>query len=413
MRIVKNILLLSTGTGIAQLIPFVAAIFIARLYTESDFGDLSIFLAITGIVGVAATFRYELAIILPRKINDARNLLVLCILNSLLIGLLSYLILFFCFPIFESKLEISNLNLLYLIPVMVIFMGIYNAFDNWFNRVHQYRKMAMNKVFLSISSNVLKILFGVLGISLGLIYGTVLGNLFAAGLFIFLYLKTDGFYSYKTISFNKLKKMFLEYKDFFVYSVPGALLNAVSNVGLPLLIAYFYSLELSGIYFFANMIIRQPLGLLSGSIAQVYKNEVNLLYLNAKDKMLSFTTKIQKTIFVFVFPILLLFSIFGGEIFSFVFGEKWFDSGELIKYFAIFVLFNVNYSPISSIGDVLRKQKFFLFFNLSLVLSQIILLILFSNKLEFQYMILLISISGATHFLIIDLYMKHCIKKII
>ena len=412
MRIVKNIVFLSTGTGIAQLVPFIAAIFLARLYTENNWGDLSVFLAIAGILGVAATFRYELAIILPRKINDARNLLALCIFNSLLVGLLAWIVLFFCYLIFESKLAIYNLNLLYLTPIMVISIGIYNSFDNWFNRVHQYKKMAMNKVFLSISSNILKILFGILGISLGLIYGTVLGYLFAIILFIFLYLKSNGLYSYKSVSFKKIKRMFIEYKDFFVYSVPGSLLNALSNVGLPLLIVYFYSVELAGIYFFANLIIRQPLGILSSSIAQVYKNEINLLYLNEKNKMLKFTSQIQKTIFIFVFPILLLFSFFGGEIFSFAFGKQWFESGDMIKYFAIFILFNTNYSPISSIGDVLRKQKILLFFNLSVVLSQIILLILFSNKLEFNYMILFISISGAIHFLIIDIYMKHCIKKL-
>ena len=409
--LLKNILLLSTGTGIAQAIPMLASIILARLYTNRDYGDLSVFISVTGVVGVIATLRYELTVILPKKANDARNLLALCLINSLIIGLLSAIIIVFLKLFFGDRLNISNFNWLYLVPIMVICTGVYSSFDNWFNRIHGYKKMVSAKIILNASSAAVRILLGFLSVSLGLIYGSVIGNIFAIAAFAYFFIKRDGIHSYKLVSVAKIKKMFDEYKDFFKYSMPGSVLNAFANIGLPLLIAYFYSMELAGIYFFSNNLIKQPLSIFSTSISQVYKKEANMIYFRSPNQLINFTVKFQKAIFILVFPALLILSIWGGPIFGFLFGKSWIASGEIIKYFAIFILFNSNYSPISSIVDILRKQRFEMFFNLSNVSSQVLLLLLFSKWLDFKYMILLISVVGAIHYLYIDIYVKQYIKK--
>jgi O-antigen/teichoic acid export membrane protein len=409
----KNILLLSTGTGVAQVIPMLASIILARLYTNHDYGDLSVFISVTGIVGVIATLRYELTIILPKKANDARNLLALCLFNSFIIGLLSAIIIVFLRLFFGESLNISNSYWIYLVPIMVICTGVYGSFDNWFNRHHGYKKMVSAKIILNVVTASGRILFGFLSISLGLIYGSVMGYIFAIVAFLYFFVKHDGIRSYKLVSMAKMKKLFNEYKDFFKYSTPGSMLNAFANIGLPLLIAYFYSMELAGIYFFSNNLIKQPLSILSTSISQVYKKEANVIYIHSRNQLVSFTIKFQKAIFILVFPTLLILSIWGGPIFGFLFGKPWIPSGEIIKYFAIFTVFNANYSPISSIVDVLRKQRFEMFFNLSNVSSQVLLLLLFSKWLDFNYMILLISVIGAIHYLYIDIYVKRYIKNLI
>jgi len=411
--LLKNILLLSTGTSVAQVIPMLASIVLARLYTDSDYGNLSMFISVAGIVGGIAALRYELTIILPQKANDARNLLALCIINSLIIGLLSAVVIVFLSLFFKNRLNISGFNWLYYVPVMVICTGIYNSFDNWFNRIHGYKNMVSAKIILSAVSATARILLGFLSISLGLVYGTVIGNIFAIAAFIFFFVKQDKMRSLGLVSVAKMKRMFGEYGNFFKYSVPGSLLNAFAIIGLPLLIAFFYSKELAGIYFFSNNLIKQPISILTISISQVYKKEANMFYLHSKNQLIPFTLKFQKALFILIFPMLLILSIWGGPVFGFLFGKPWIASGEIIKYFAIFILFNFNYSPISSIIDILRRQRFEMYFNLSNVLSQVLLLLLFSKLLDFKYMILLISIVGAIHYLYIDIYIKRHIKKLV
>ena len=70
----RNVLTLMTGTTIAQAIPIAISPILTRLYTPKDFGVLALFVAITSIFGSIANGRYELAIMLPKKDEDAINI---------------------------------------------------------------------------------------------------------------------------------------------------------------------------------------------------------------------------------------------------------------------------------------------------------------------------------------------------
>jgi O-antigen/teichoic acid export membrane protein len=409
---IQNILILSTGTALSQLILFVSTIVLARIYSKNDYGDLSNFMAIIGIVGSIAALRYELTIMLPQKREDAKNILVLCLTSSFFVALISFCLLFLFKHLLINFFNIDNhFRLIISITLGVFFLGVYNSLENWFNRESEFKKIMNAKLIYSISSTILKILFGVLMISMGLIYGTVAGYIFSTVFFIIFFYKNEKSGIFDGVSINNIKLQFIEYKDFFKYSTVGSVLNTISNIGLPLLISYFYTIELAGIYFFANNIIRQPLGFITSSISQVFKKEASTLYYTSPERILQFTRKIQKNIFYWTFIILLIFSLLGSNIFSLIFGNQWYDSGSLVKYFAIAILLNANYSPISSLADILRKQKFLLYFNFSNIAFQVVLLYLFSATVQFNYMILLISLSVALHYLYIDLYVKRILKK--
>ena len=67
----KNVLLLASGTAFAQALPIVISPILTRIYTPSDFGTLSLFIAIVSIFASIANGRYELAIMLPKKDENA------------------------------------------------------------------------------------------------------------------------------------------------------------------------------------------------------------------------------------------------------------------------------------------------------------------------------------------------------
>ena len=71
----KNVLTLMTGTTIAQTIPVAISPILTRIYTPEDFGIFAIYLAITAILGNIVSGRYELAIMIPKKDEDAINLI--------------------------------------------------------------------------------------------------------------------------------------------------------------------------------------------------------------------------------------------------------------------------------------------------------------------------------------------------
>ena len=69
----KNIVTLMTGTAIAQAIPIAISPILTRIYKPEDFGVFALFLAISSILATVVNGRYELAIMLPKKDEDAIN----------------------------------------------------------------------------------------------------------------------------------------------------------------------------------------------------------------------------------------------------------------------------------------------------------------------------------------------------
>ena len=408
--IVKNVLLLFSGTGISQLIPFVATLFLSRLYTKTDFGDLALVMSVAGIVGTVAALRYDLIIILQKKVSNAKTAMSLCLSLIILTCSLIFVFLFLFKSTLIPKLDISHYGLLYSIPLVAGGMGMYYVFENWFNRQQAYRNMAYIKIVQSATNSIAKLAFGFVGISCGLIAGTVIGYATTILFCLFLFLKKDSF-SLKYFSVKKMKEMAVSYRDFPKYAAPSGLLNSLSLLGLPVLIVYFYSTDVAGVYFFANTLIGIPIFFLTNAVGQVFKKEAVLLVQKNKMKELNdLVRKFQQSVFLIIFIFIFVFSIFGAEIFSFVFGSQWHESGKLIKFFAFFLMISASYSAISSLTDILRKQKAELIFNASLLLSQIVVFVLFSHYLTFEYTLLINAITGSVLFFILDRYVKNKIK---
>jgi O-antigen/teichoic acid export membrane protein len=107
----RNVLTLMTGTTIAQAIPIAISPILTRIYTPEDFGMFALFIAIATIFGSIANGRYELAIMLPQKDEDAINIVVLRIIIFFLSVILSLFIVLFHHFLIEY---IKNALLFYL-----------------------------------------------------------------------------------------------------------------------------------------------------------------------------------------------------------------------------------------------------------------------------------------------------------
>jgi O-antigen/teichoic acid export membrane protein len=174
----RNVLTLITGTTIAQAIPIAISPILTRIYTPADFGVFALYMSIASIMSVIATGRYELAIMLPKKDEDAINIVALSLMISFFISLVSLMIVF----IFNS--QITNLlgnheisNWLYFIPITVLLTGIYQSFNYWSNRKKHYKRLALSRVLQSGTTSSANLGMGYYGFgSSGLILGGVLGQ---------------------------------------------------------------------------------------------------------------------------------------------------------------------------------------------------------------------------------------------
>lgn len=143
----KNVLSLVSGTTIAQILPVIIIPIITRIYTPEDLGLLAIVVSILSILSIVANGRYELAINLPEKSDDAARVIAV----SLIICTLFSIIVFFISSIFGNffieRLGLKDISWsIYVIPVMMWLSGIYNVLNYANVRIGKFKDIALSTI---------------------------------------------------------------------------------------------------------------------------------------------------------------------------------------------------------------------------------------------------------------------------
>ena len=149
----SNALTLLTGTTIAQAITIVSAPILSRLYSPEDFGVMAVFISISSMIGLIACGRYENAIMLPKEDEDAGNILTLSILLALIISLILFLGVALFRRQIASLLKKPELApWLWLVPITVFMIGLYQACNFWSSRKKQFQRLAVSRISNSVAT---------------------------------------------------------------------------------------------------------------------------------------------------------------------------------------------------------------------------------------------------------------------
>ena len=259
-QFVKNVALLLSGNVIGQLIPILASVLLTRLYSPNDFAVLAYFLTITGIISVIAGGRYEVAIMLPKENVKANALYVISIIFT---SIFTLLITIFCLLFGEKFALIFNakelIQFIYLIPISIFLIGVYQAANFYSNRLSKYKLMSGTLVSRSVFTSSTNIIIGWMkNLPGGLIIGTLVGQFVAAVLLTF------GCFKEILKEFPSKDDLLLsmrEYKDFPLKNGVSIFFNLLANQVPILLIGYlFQNNEIVGWYALVLRVLNLPLG---------------------------------------------------------------------------------------------------------------------------------------------------------
>lgn len=379
-----------TGTSIAQAIPLAISPILTRIYTPEDFGVFALYIGVASIVAVMATARYELAIMLPKKDEDAIQLVILSILISFCISLIVFLLVYFFNGLIVSFLgneEISNW--LYLIPITVFLTGIYQSLNYWNNRKKSYKRLATSRVIQSgaTASSNLSMGFGGFGSS-GLILSGVLGQGVATIILSRITWLEDG-KRFEKIKSLKIFALIKKYRKFPIFNLPNALIDALRLSGISILIAKFFSTATLGQFSLAWKMIQAPITLIGGSLSQVFFQKIASAKRTDLDSLLKrFLLKAS----LIALPIFVMLYLFSTDLFTIIFGENWKLAGEIASILTPWLFFNFLTTPMANVFIVLNRQEVVLIVSIFYMLTPIGILVMF-NELEFLYLLNIITLS--------------------
>ena len=399
-----------TGTSIAQAIPVLISPVLSRLYSPGDFGVLALYMSIAAVIGVIATGRYELAIMLPEKKRDASNVLALSLLISLLVSALTLiLVILFNHPIavFFDEPKISKL--LYFLPLVVFSLGSYQAFNYWSTRNKTFSRNAVSRVSQSGATAGVNLAAGTLRMgSSGLVLGYIIGQFMAT-----LILGWQIIIHFKAFRNELGRKEIVEnarkYKNFLRINTPHAFVDSLQNNGIIYLIMYFFSKAVLGSYSFAFRILKAPVGLIGNAISQVFYQRATEA-LKQGQNVQPFVKRIYRNLFMAGFPVFLFLFIFAIPVFTFVFGEQWRASGEIARILMPWLFLNFMASPVSSIAIIMNKQKEAMFITFVDISFKVIAIAIGGLSNDYKLAFIIMSISGSG-LLIYALFWYHKIAK--
>jgi len=357
---------LASGTIVAQLILISATPIITRLYEPSVFGLFAVAVSVINILAVVSSGRYNRAIPLPKGDSSARQVVYLSLALVLIFTC------FISFVIFLSNafdFELFGLSAtgiyIWIIPLSVLVLGIYDVFSYWALRIGRFKVMAFSKILQALTTTFIQIALFSLSFG-GLIIGFIVGQLVAFSI-IYLFLKDS-----LTIAppiFNKVIIVAKRYKDFPKFSTWEAFANSLGNQLPIILFAVFYGPAAAAFFALTYKVLNLPMTLIGGAISQVFFS--NASKVNGTKELSVLSISLLKTLCGMAFPAGIALYILGPAIFKIAFGDEWLRAGEYVRYMSPWLVLVFITSPLSPLISIVEKQRQGLYFQIFLLVVRL------------------------------------------
>jgi len=355
----KNILTLSSGTALAQIIPFLFYPIIARIFTPAEFGLLALLTTIITILSEFASGKYELGILVAKTKQDAANLVGLTILLSFIVVIVIYLILqlFFAELLSQELKEPQLKNWLFICPIASFSIIIYGTYNEWCVRNGYFKNLAINKITNSSAITLSKLFLGLVKIFSqgGLVIGDLTGRLFSAGACIFRAFQKDAA-AFKEVSLVQMKKLAKEFVEFPKFIMPGRLLSEIGKYFPVLFLAsYFNSVEV-GYFSMTMLVFSVPVNIISFAVKDVFRQRANEELKNTGNCR-NIYIKVLKILSIMAVVGILLFILLLPFIFSIFLGKQWNVASYYAQILTIPVLLSFVATPLFDVLIITNKLK--------------------------------------------------------
>ncbi|MFP3982445.1 MAG: oligosaccharide flippase family protein [Desulfurivibrionaceae bacterium] len=353
-RFARSVSVLAGGTAAGQAIVVAASPILTRLYSPEDFGVLAVFASLLGILGVIASLRYQLAIPLPESDEEAANVTVLSLLVVLGMALLTAAIAIpFRQPIADALNSPLLAEYIWLLPLGLLLMGVYQVFSYWAIRTRAFSAIARTKLTQSISMVAVQITgyaLGPLALLIGRIFGQAAGTTTLGSLA--LGKRREAF---RHMTRSGIREAACRYYNFPLYSSWAGLLNSGGTQLPPILFSMFYGPGAAGHYMLAHRIIALPMTLLGRAIADVFMPDaVEAL---RESRLRDSVVLVHKNLARIVLPPAAMLFIVAPDLFRIAFGPDWEEAGHMVRWLTPMLFLQFIVSPLSRIFVALERQR--------------------------------------------------------
>jgi O-antigen/teichoic acid export membrane protein len=397
---------LAGSSTVAIAITLISLPIITRIYSPEDFGQFQILLSTIGVLSVITSFRYEMAIVLPKRRAEASAVYTLAMIFLVLTTLVISVAFFFLGGAFLELLNAEVLEPYLLLMCVAIFLaGLVQVLKYSIIREKRFKELGSNRVIEAASAQGMKI-------GLGLFSPTFISLFISQVVGYVLSLALAAKYKKTSLTFSRLRLRWAlrKYNRFILYNTPAVLVNTVA-LQLPVfMIARYFGPEFVGYYVLAIKLIEVPLKIVGDAISQVYyKQAADIFHSGPKNLLGLYRRTVIKLSLVMIFPTVLVMAL-AESVVPYVLGDNWSEVGSIMMFLVVWKFFEfINY-PVSSTLTVINEQHIDLglkcVFSLGLRFSALALF----NETQTQFLVALVA-SASLYYIIFNLVAYQRVKR--
>ncbi len=371
----RSVVAVLSGTAMAQALPVLGSLVIARLYAPEDFGIYSAWLGAVSIVAIVSTGRFELALALEAD-GEPRQKAVFAALLTLLLAFAALALITALFCLFASKLlESTSGALAAAFAPTALLIALVQIYLSWAAADGSYATLSWLRIIQAGAITALQLGAGAWFASAeSLAAAHLLGLCLTVGVGLYtlpLKLPTQ---PYKPL----LVEFWSKHRRFPLWSLPADALN-MACAQLPLLIvASRFGAEFAGYLALTMRTLGVSFGVLGTAVLDVFKRQASHSYRERGD---------CRADFVRTFRVLMLGSVIAcaaialvsEEIYAIGFGERWRTAGLIALWFLPLYALRLVASPLSYTFYIAGKQHLDLIWQIGLLAMTLSTLYLPSN----------------------------------
>ena len=349
-RVIAGIAHVATGNTLAQGVVIVSSLVIARYVAPAQFGPYAAIIAVTSVLGVFASLRFELAVPIPLRRDEAHDVLRVTILAALvntgLFGAVGAVL--YAAGVLQRMLHVTVLTMV-LALASVVLIGMFNGLNQMALRERRYRVVATRVVVQALVVVATQITLVILSPSTasllaGQVAGQVVGVLLLA----------------RGVDLSGTKspplRVVSAYRAFPLVAAPSAVVNTL-GLQIPLVLGTaLWGATFAGWFGMTQRLLALPVAVLGAAIGQVFIGEFSSR-LRARDVRLQADFYRTSLVLALVgVAVAAMVMALGPTIFALGLGEKYRESGVFAQALAVGLAGQLLAGPLGVMLPLLGRQ---------------------------------------------------------
>ena len=349
----QNVMKISGGTILGQLISIVSLPIITRMYGAEVMGIWATILAVSLILQAVSDWGMNSSLMIEEEETDVIKAYTVITSITLVTCALAVIIVFPYFAkiknySFNQSLLCSFLTFMYAFTVKQV-----NTAYTLLNRNKQYNVLMKNPIINYLSVAVIAIGLGSLGFKeYGYYIALILGQLFTL-----IHMRRKLPRVFLNWKLKDYKWLFEKYTDFLKFQMPNNLMLQMRDQLPNLLIGSLFGDVMLGYYSVSMRILNLPVNFVGQAIGKIFYQTASEKARNHESIGAFVERNFTRAINIAIIPILALYSV--GDVGAvFFFGNEYIMAGSMLRIVVFKTFFSFTSTCMQGLEIVLRKQKY-------------------------------------------------------